>query len=130
MHSVQNVGNNFNKIFGHLIRFNLIKKSRVCFTAHSASPPRGGKVVQGSDSPTDGRVSFAQKFHYCKNSRVSFAQFFLLLKTAPKCFSLNLNSHFTNENSCLRYIYSLEQEKTRLLSQNCQLKRLIGQYMT
>jgi len=25
------------------------------------------------------------------------------------------------------YIYSLEQEKTRLLSQNCQLKRLIGQ---
>ena len=26
-----------------------------------------------------------------------------------------------------RYIYSLEQEKTRLLSQNCQLKRLIGQ---
>merc|ERR1719309_1366619 len=25
------------------------------------------------------------------------------------------------------YIYSLEQEKTRLLSQNCQLKRLLGQ---
>ena len=24
------------------------------------------------------------------------------------------------------YIYSLEQEKTRLLSQNCQLKRLLG----
>ncbi|XP_050303108.1 transcription factor AP-4 isoform X2 [Anthonomus grandis grandis] len=26
------------------------------------------------------------------------------------------------------YIYSLEQEKTRLLSQNCQLKRLVGQH--
>ncbi|XP_066257086.1 transcription factor AP-4 isoform X1 [Euwallacea similis] len=26
------------------------------------------------------------------------------------------------------YIYSLEQEKTRLLSQNCQLKRLLGQH--
>merc|ERR1712038_1939024 len=25
------------------------------------------------------------------------------------------------------YIYSLEQEKTRLLAQNCQLKRLLGQ---
>lgn len=26
------------------------------------------------------------------------------------------------------YIYSLEQEKTRLLSQNCQLKRLVNQH--
>lgn len=26
------------------------------------------------------------------------------------------------------YIYQLEQEKTRLLSQNCQLKRLINQH--
>lgn len=26
------------------------------------------------------------------------------------------------------YIYSLEQEKTRLLTQNCQLKRLISQH--
>jgi transcription factor AP-4 len=26
------------------------------------------------------------------------------------------------------YIYQLEQEKTRLLSQNCQLKRLVNQH--
>lgn len=46
--------------------------------------------------------------------------------------SANVNAHCPFQAAILQqtaeYIYTLEQEKTRLLSQNCQLKRLLNQH--
>lgn len=48
------------------------------------------------------------------------------------CVENNLFFYFMLQAAILQqtaeYIYQLEQEKTQLLSQNCQLKRLVNQH--
>lgn len=57
---------------------------------------------------------------------------FVYLNNSIKLYNYTLNFLFYFQAAILQqtaeYIYSLEQEKTRLLSQNCQLKRLLNQH--